>query len=117
VDTGSPLSVIPQYIWSQFRAGAVTPLAFDPAMTPIQRRTIIAGGRYPFELGELDVELFDYDRHTMVVRIVAQFTRDGGTLVTPMILGLRGGAIDGRILHAEPDPAAPFGQAWFLEDP
>jgi hypothetical protein len=34
-----------------------------------------------------------------------------------MVLGLRGRAIDGRVLRGAPDPAAPFGQDWFLEDP
>jgi hypothetical protein len=34
-----------------------------------------------------------------------------------MLLGLRGGALDSRILRAEPDATAPFGQAWMLEEP
>ena len=52
----------------------------------------------------------------MSLRIVAQLTRDGGALTIPMTLGLRGGVTDGHVLRAEPDPAAPFGHSWFLED-
>ena len=117
IDTGSHLSLIPQYVWGQFKPGVVTPLPFDPAM-PQQRRSItVSGGRFPYDLGELTIQLRDLDRRTTDVRIVAQLTRDGGALAIPMTLGLRGGAIDGRVLRSEPDPAAPFGQAWWLEDP
>lgn len=117
IDTGSHLSIIPQYVWGQFKPGVVTPLPFDPAM-PLQRRSVtVGGGRFPYDLGELMIQLRDLDRRTMDVRIVAQLTRDGGTLTIPMTLGLRGGAIDGRRLRAEPDPAASFGQSWWLEDP
>jgi hypothetical protein len=77
----------------------------------------VSGGNYPYELGELTVPLRDLNGRTMDVRIVAQLTHDGGTLVMPMTLGLRGGAIDGRALRAEPDSGATFGQAWWLEDP
>lgn len=117
IDTGAHLSVIPEYVWSFFRPGTVTPLPFDPAMPQRHRSFFIGGGRYPYDLGELDLHLRDLDNHTMDVRIVAQLTRDNGTLTIPMILGLRGGAIDGRILRGAPDPAATFGQDWFLEDP
>jgi hypothetical protein len=77
----------------------------------------IGGGRHPYDLGELTIRLRDLENNAMDLRIVAQLTRDGGTLTIPLILGLRGGVLDGRILHAEPDPTAPFGQMWFLEDP
>ena len=117
IDTGSHLSIIPQYVWGQFKPGVVTPLPFDPAM-PLQRRSVtVGGGRFPYDLGELIIQLRDLDRRTLDVRIVAQLTRDGGALTIPMTLGLRGGAIDGRRLRAEPDPAASFGQSWWLEDP
>lgn len=116
IDTGAHLSVIPEYVWSFFRPGIVTPLPFDPAMPQRHRSFFIGGGRYPYDLGELTLQLRDLDRRTMDVRI-AQLTRDGGTLTIPMILGLRGGAIDGRIFRSAPDPAAAFGQDWFLEDP
>ncbi len=117
VDTGSPLSVLPEYIWSRFRPGAVTPLPFDPALPQVRRFLTVGGGRYPFELGELDICLRDLDGRTMSLRAVAQLTRDNGALQVPMLLGLSGGVIDGRILRSEPDAAAPFGQAWALEDP
>jgi hypothetical protein len=74
-------------------------------------------GDTPYGLGELTIRLTDLDHRTMDVRLVAQLTRDNGALTVPMALGLRGGAIDGRVLRSAPDPGAPFGQDWFLEDP
>ncbi len=117
IDTGSHLSIIPEYVWGQFKPGVVTPLPFDPAMPQPRRFVTVSGGRFPYVLGELTLPLRDLDRRTLDVRIVAQLTQDNGTLTMPMTLGLRGGAIDGRILRSEPDPAASFGQAWWLEDP
>jgi hypothetical protein len=99
------------------KPGVVTSLPFDSAMPLHLRSTSFGGGRYPYELGELTIRLRDLDQNTLDLRIVAQLTRDGGALVAPMVLGLRGGVIDDRILHAEPDPTASFGQSWFLEDP
>jgi hypothetical protein len=117
IDTGAHLAVIPERIWSHFYPGAVTPLPFDPAMPSVHRFVSLGSGNYPYELGELTVRLWDQNQRTMDVRIVAQFTRDNGALTIPMVLGLRGGALDGRILRSVPDPTAPFGQDWFLEDP
>ena len=117
LDTGSPLAIIPESIWSHFHPGVVTPLPFDSATPARQRFVTVGGGRHPYDLGELGIRLTDHDHRTMDFRIVAQLTRDGGALAIPMTLGLRGGVIDGRILRAEPDPAAPVGQAWWLEDP
>jgi hypothetical protein len=115
--TPAPLAVIPERIWSHFYPGAVTPLPFDPTMPQMHRSVSLGGGNYPYELGELAIRLWDQNQRTMDLRIVAQLTRDNGALTTPMVLGLRGGAIDDRILRSAPDPAAPFGQDWFLEDP
>lgn len=117
LDTGAPLSIVPEYIWAHFLPGAVTPLPFDSAM-PFQHRSVtVGGGRFPFDLGELDIRLTDSHQRTVNLRVVAQFARDGGALTIPIVLGLSGGALDGRVLRSEPDPAAPFGQAWSLEDP
>jgi hypothetical protein len=117
IDTGAPLSIIPEYIWSHFRAGAATRLPFRPAMPLHHRFVSVGNGNYPYELGELPIRLWDQDQRTMDVRIIAKFTHDNGRLTLPMTLGLRGGAIDGRVLRSEPDPGASFGQAWWLEDP
>ncbi|AMV24354.1 hypothetical protein VT84_08155 [Gemmata sp. SH-PL17] len=117
VDTGSHLTVIPEYIWRHFYPGAVTPLPFDSAMSHVQRSVSLGGGTFPYELGELAVQLTDYSHRTMDLRVVAQLTHDNGVLTIPMVLGLSGGVTDGRVLRAEPDPSAPFGQAWSLEDP
>ena len=117
IDTGSPLSIVPESSWSHFYPGVVTRLPFDSVMPLAHRFVSVGNGNFPCELGELTVRLWDQNQRTMDVRIVAQLTRDGGTLTIPMTLGLRGGAIDGRRLRAEPDPAASFGQSWWLEDP
>lgn len=117
IDTGSHLSIIPQYVWGQFKPGVIAPLPFAPAMPQSRRSVTVGGGRYPYDLGELAIRLRDSAGRTLDVRIVAQLTRDGGALTIPMTLGLRGGAIDGRVLRSDPDPAASFGQAWWLEDP
>jgi len=116
IDTGSPLSIIPEYIWSHFRTGSVTPLPFHSAMPLNHRFVSVGNGNYPYELAELPVQLWDQNRRTMDVRVVAQFTQDNGVLRMPMTIGLRGGVIDGRIIRSEPDQAAAFGQAWWLED-
>jgi hypothetical protein len=117
IDTGSHLSVLPEYIWSQFKPGVVRPLPFDPAMPQSLRSVSLGGGTYPYELGELRLRLLDRTGGTMDVTVVAQLIRDGGKFTAPMILGLRGGALDGRILRSQPDTAALHGQAWLLEDP
>ena len=117
LDTGAFLSIVPAYIWQQFRPGVITPLPFDPATPPGHRFLTIAGGRYAYELGEITARLEDPSRATMDVTLIAKFTRDGGRLTIPLTLGLRGGVLDGRVLHAEPDPTAPHTQAWSLADP
>lgn len=117
IDTGGCLCLLPEYVWKQFKPGVVTSLPFTLSMPHHRRSVTVGGGRYPYELGELTIRLHDLRRRTMDVRIVAQLTRDGGALTIPMVLGLRGGAIDGRVLRSAPDPAANFGQDWFLEDP
>ncbi len=117
IDTGAYLTIIPERIWGQFKATAVTLLRFDPGM-PARLRTIdLPGGTFPYELAEVPIRLEDLTGAVMDVTVVAQLTRDGGRLTIPMVLGLRGGVIDGRILRGEPDAIAPFGQAWILEDP
>jgi hypothetical protein len=117
VDTGSLLSIIPEYIWIHFRAGAVTPLPFHPAMSHLHRFVSVGKGNYPYQLAEVPIRLWDQNQRTMDMRIVAQLTQDGGSLRMPMTLGLRGGVIDGRIIRSEPDSTVAFGQAWWLEDP
>lgn len=117
IDTGAYLSIVPQVIWQQFLPGVVTPLPFHPS-TPAHLRTLtIGGGTFPFDLGEMTIPLHDPSGGQMNLVVVAKFTRDGGRLPIPLTLGLGGGVIDGRVLRAYPDPAAPFGQAWALEDP
>ncbi len=80
-----------------------------------RRIASVGGGNYLYKLGELNVRLRDLDGYSRDLRIAAQLTRDNGVLTIPMVLGLNGGVIDGRILRSESDPAAPF--AWTLKDP
>jgi hypothetical protein len=117
LDTGAYLSIIPERVWSRFRARAVTPLRFDPMMPQSQRTITVAGGVYPYELAEVPIRVHDLAGQILDVTVVAQLTRDGGRLSIPVTLGLSGGILDGRILRAEPDTGAPFGQAWQLEEP
>ncbi|MBA4064993.1 MAG: hypothetical protein C0501_15030 [Isosphaera sp.] len=117
VDTGSYLTIVPEKIWSYFLPGVVTPLPFHPSMPAHLRRLTIAGGTFDYDLGELVIPLRDRRGGALDVTVVAKFTRDGGRLNVPLTLGFRGGFLDGRVLRTEPDPAAPHGQRWTLEDP
>lgn len=90
----------------------MTWLPFAPGTPAADKRVIIAGGAFPFDLGELTLKLRDKSGNQISVRTVAKFTRDGGRLSFPLILGLRGGPLDGHRVAADPDPAAPFGQRW-----
>lgn len=116
VDTGAYLSIVPQDVWQEFLPGVVTPLPFHPSMPAHLRSLTIAGGTFPYDLGELTIPLRDPSGSHLDVRVVAKFTRDGGRLNIPLTLGLSGGVLDGRVLRAYPDPATAFGQAWVLED-
>jgi hypothetical protein len=117
VDTGSYLSVISEELWNKFIPGFVRPLTFTASVHPILKTLSIAGGTYPYMLGELTIQLEDH-RHTLMnVTIIAKLTPDGGRLPIPLTLGLRGGFLDGRRLLAEPDQSLPFGQKWTLEEP
>ncbi len=117
VDTGAFSAVVGEDLWRHFRPGVVDLLPFARG-TPAHHRTLtVAGGTFPFDLGEMTLDLRDRAGGQLAVRTVAKFTRDGGRLAIPLILGLRGGLFDGRRLVAEPDPAAPFGQGWAVEGP
>jgi hypothetical protein len=100
-----------------FVPGFVRPLPFAQNMPSSLRQLTIAGGTYPYTLGEVSIQLEDRTGTVMNVAIIAKLTQDGGRLPIPFTLGLRGGFLDGRRLLAEPDPSAPFGQSWTLEEP
>ncbi len=117
IDTGAHLSVIPESVRGQFKPGVVTPLPFDPSFPASLRIVAIGGSSFAYDLGEVRLRLRDLVGGALDVPVVAQLTRDGGALNAPMILGLRAGVLDGRVLHSEPDPAAPFGRAWWIEGP
>jgi hypothetical protein len=117
VDTGAHFSIVAERLWRRFLPGVVTPLPFDALTPPHLRTTSIAGGTYPYELGELTIQFEDQNRSALSVTVVAKLTRDGGKLPLPITLGLRGGLLEGRNLTAASDPAVPFGQAWELADP
>ncbi|MCE9561244.1 MAG: retropepsin-like domain-containing protein [Planctomycetes bacterium] len=88
IDTGAHFSVIAHDLWQHFRPGFVTPLPFDP-LTPPQLRVItIAGGTFPYGLGQLTIQLEDMDRNVLPVTVIAKLTQDGGRLPIPLALGL-----------------------------
>ncbi len=117
VDTGAFLTVIPEKIWRYFLPGVVTPLLFHPSFPAHLRVLTIAGGTFPYELGELVIPLRDQSGGAINVTVVAKLTRDGGSLNLPLSLGLRGGFLEGRHFHADPDATASHGQTWTLQDP
>lgn len=117
LDTGAYFSIISDKLWRRFVPGFITPLPFDTRTPPPLRTVTIGGGTFPYDLGELTIRLEDRDRNHLSVTLIAKLAHDGGRLSVPFTLGLRGGVLDGRVLHAEPDPAAPHGQAWVLTDP
>lgn len=117
IDTGSPLSLVPEAVSQFLRPGAITPLPFLPSTPPDRRQVTVAGGRFPFDLGEITLRLEDKSGGRLDVTVVAMFTRDGGRLNVPLTLGLCGGVLDGRVLRSGPDPAAPHGREWTLDGP
>jgi hypothetical protein len=117
VDTGALLTIIPERIWRHFLPGVVTRLPFHPSMPQQHRRLTIAGGTFPYELGELAIPLMDQEGGALDVTVVAKFTQDGGRLNVPLTLGLRGGFLDGGTLSAGPDATAAHGQSWTLTNP
>lgn len=107
VDTGALLSVVPERIWRHFLPGVVTRLPFHPSMPQQYRRLIIAGGTFPYEIGELDIPLVDQEGGSLTVKVVAKFTQDGGALNIPLTLGLRGGFLEGGTLSVGPNASTP----------
>lgn len=117
IDTGAYFTIVAERLWWHFIPGYVTPLPFD-SRTPAHLRTVtIAGGTFPYELGELTIRLEDRDRNVLPVTVIAKITRDGGRLPIPLTIGLRGGFFENRKLLAEPNATAMFGQLWTLTDP
>jgi hypothetical protein len=117
VDTGAFLTTIPESVWRHFLPGVVTRLPFHPSMPAHLRRLTIAGGTFPYELGELVIPLRDQHGGALDVTVVAKRTQDGGRLNVPLTLGLGGGFLGGRTLRAVPDAATPHGQVWTVESP
>jgi hypothetical protein len=117
VDTGAFLTVIPERIWRYFLPGVVTRLPFHPTMPLPYRKLTIAGGTFPFELGELVIPLVDQEGGSLDATVVAKLTRDGGNLNVPLTLRLRGGFLDAGTPNVGPDAAASHGQSWILASP
>ena len=67
VDTGASFSIVAEDQWRRFQPGFVTPLPFD-AQTPLAlRATTIAGGTFPYTLGQLSFNLQDFDRTILTI--------------------------------------------------
>jgi hypothetical protein len=117
IDSGSDYTILAERLWRQCRPGFITPLPFDAQTPPGLCTLTIAGGTFPDTLGQRTFDLQDFDLTLLTVTIIAKLAEDGGRLPLPLSLGLRGGFLDGRKVHAEPNPAAAFGQAWTVADP
>lgn len=117
VDTGAYLSIVPSGVARCLDMRTVTRLPFHPSVPPGLRVLVVAGISVSYELAELGMRLRDRDGQFLDIRLVAKFTQDGGRLPDTIVLGLRGGFLEGRTLRANPDPAVPHGQAWLLEQP
>ena len=135
VDTGAWVSVITHDAWTQLDRLGLVEFLPPPAGTPTPR-AVLAGGRSEFRLGRLRLGLIDRDdpngpRQLPPVSVVAQLLVDSAVrLPFPVLLGLHGGVLDGRVLRREPvlgfdatgdpmtdraDAGRRFGQEWYLE--
>jgi hypothetical protein len=111
IDTGSPLTIVPQPVWSLLREGTDFEwLPFAPGTVPPPAN--ILGRSFTYQIARFlgPVDLMDYT--TLVPRpgVIAQFaagnptgspTRAGALVV----IGLWGGVLEGCRIHIGRDPA------------
>lgn len=119
IDTGSPLTWLPEAIWSRLHPG--TDYEWVPFATgyhPPVTRT--AGWEFQFRLARLLIPLTLLDNSTTYDRfgVVAQFAEgDPPAYLTSnrpprFVLGLWGGVLEGSSLRIDPDPATGSVAGW-----
>jgi hypothetical protein len=111
IDTGSPLTIIPQVIWCQLRIGVDFEWLPYRANYPPPTAQVV-GGQFSFGLARFLVPLILMDYTTRVDRpgVIAAFATGnppalvgrGGPLI---ILGLWGGVLEGGRMAIDRDPA------------
>ncbi len=99
VDTGAPLTVLPQAVWKK-HSGAIEWLSCEEPETPPGFLSVngIGGGSIPCQIGVVDMALVGKDGKILRRRVVAKCTQDEGTMRAPL-LGLGGRTFDGSKLE------------------
>lgn len=99
IDTGAPLTIFPQKVWSQFRAGI--DFAFLPFATPAPQAGVV-GWRFTYHMAQFLVPLALRDTR-LTVRVprpdvIAQFAigdPPGWRSAPPILVGTWGGLLEG----------------------
>ena len=128
VDTGAPLTVFPDQVWSDFPPSVIRFLDVPPGGSP--QTMLVSGIRCPFRLGWIWVGVEDKEwtiSSLPAQRVLAQFAEDGGRMKSNVLVGLSHSVLTGRRLVRETtleadesDPAElnrrrrTFGQVWRL---
>ena len=121
IDTGAPLTVLPEEIWFPHRHAIEWVSAPSGQSLPGWLRSVsgLSGGQFICEPGLIDVVFFDSELHCLPPRrILAKCVRDGGRLRDSLI-GLGGHVLEGCRLEIEysqsVDAETLKGQAWLRE--
>jgi hypothetical protein len=110
IDTGAPLSVFPEREWRPWE-DRIEWLRFAGGVTARAPRLRVLGGSYPYRMGRVLVAAADtHGRQLPRVPVIAQFAEDGGNL-SGILMGMRGGILDGRRLVVDVDRE----RAWLAE--
>lgn len=75
VDTGAHMAIVSERLTRALRPGVVIPLPFAPGKPAADKTLSVAGGTYPFDLGEMWLHLEDQSGGRLDIRVVAKFTR------------------------------------------
>ncbi|MCI0705657.1 MAG: hypothetical protein L0241_31745 [Planctomycetia bacterium] len=113
IDTGAPLTCIPQDIWDSLRVGVDYEwLPFAAGMQPPSAR--IAGWQFTFRIARflVPVSLLDYSTEVERPDVICQFADGnppsyaGRKSLPPIIIGLWGGLLEGGKIGVERDPSS-----------
>lgn len=128
VDTGAPLTIFPDQVWSDFPPSVIRFL--DAPANGLPQTMVVSGVRCTFRLGWIWLGVEDAEMPVSSLpaqRVLAQFALDGGRMKSNVLVGLSHSVLTGRRLVRETtleanelDPAEPirrrrtFGQTWRL---